>query len=239
MDWKGRLSFCSVCINGEKDFEKGHVCSIGMNMNFNEECPEFNLDQKKRDEKTRKIKEKIEGVYNLVRFADTLEEKPKRLSYLVSNEDRNKKQKIDFSGVKFEESKLNKTGNFIVGVIVLGISFSMSFQWVQESNFGFLEAIPFVIFNLFLLFAAIFLLKKSFNKNVIFEMNKYGVCINGEQIKWNRIVYVYIAEYENYTEFKFNLNLGEKVSLSLNDLVITPERLGFLIYSYLKEFKKN
>ncbi|BAO77266.1 hypothetical protein [Winogradskyella sp. PG-2] len=232
MNREYHLTFCKVCNNRKKDFNKGLICSLTNDIaDFSEHCPTFDLDSSELEQIRVKVQSQIDdkyaanGVEKVLGLNDGIFTRPTR--------SRNPKYKSaeKTHNLTFKNNVAYDKAVLVLMLFAVGYIFFVNYNDIVNSN---LDDGVLLGFGVFLIIIPIFIYRAFFMEHKIkMRVTKTAIEYDGKRLNWNEIIDLGIlkAKSSRVNEHKIivgTINKGIQ-EINLTSLNVSPEELADII----------
>ena len=232
MNREHHLSFCKICNNRKKDFNKGLICSLTNNIaDFNEYCSTFDLDSSELEKYREKIKSEIDNEYlengvekalglnNGVFTRPTMSRNPKYKSIEKTH------------NLTFKNNVAYDMAVLALMLFAIVYIFFVNYNDIVNSN---LDDGVLIGFGVFLIIIPIFIYRAFFMKHKIkIRITKTGIEYYEKKINWNEIIDLGIlrAKSTRVNEHKIIVGTISKgiQEINLTSLNVSPEEFADIV----------
>lgn len=232
MNREYHLTFCKICNNRKKDFNKGLICSLTNDRaDFNEHCPTFDLDSSELEQIRVKVKNQIDdkyiayGVKKVLGLNDGIFTRPSR--------SRNPKYKSveKTHNLTFKNNVAYDKAVLVLILFAVVYIFFVNYNDIVNST---LDDGVLMGFGVLLIIIPIFIYRAFFMEHTIkMRITKTAIEYDGKKLNWNEIIDLGIlkAKSSRVNEHKIivgTINKGIQ-EIDLTSLNVSPERLADII----------
>jgi len=236
---KDHLAYCSVCINRKFTNEFGFICKLtDKKADFNDNCDNFSLDNKQRENRNRKYRDEVDASIEKRRtFLKQLLNSGPYLGYLnIADSSTHFPVNTNLESIIMESRNKKKLLLYAIILFPCVIGYSIYRDGMEIKN------IEWFFLGFGLLWILLIYLYRD-NKE-IFRIGRQGIIVKKNHfIPWHKIDFIHLKtvpqDMENSVFLILKIEDLEDIEISIEHADKDVGQIAALTYQYIKACKKN